>query len=421
MGFKRFVTGLCLGFILSLSIACSERVFLSEPAVVQPQAAAVDSDPSMAREGAAPEANAASLPAETKAIVESVAGGMANPPRKDVRLVVISDLNGAYGSTDYDPEVDKAVQLLPFWKPDLVVCSGDMVAGQDLTLTPEQLDAMWQAFDDHVAAPLRDQGIPYGFTIGNHDASSATGVNNTFLFKQERDRASSYWNAPKHDPGVEFIDRFDFPFFYTFKYGDIFFMAWDGSSSRIPEDKLAWVEKSLASETAQQAKARILLGHLPLYSVAVGRDQPGEVMENADQLREMLERYDVHTYISGHHHAYYPGHRGNLQFLHMGILGSGPRPLIDSDLPPWKALTVVDIDFEDPELTTYTTYDMETLGTIEYDDLPRFLAGHNGMVLRRDVEYEDLSAEEKSVCEQRLGNALCVGQLQFPWPRTYAA
>jgi hypothetical protein len=64
---------------------------------------------------------------------------------------------------------------------------------------------------------------------------------------------------------------------------------------------------------------------------------------------------------------------------------------------------------------------MQTMGTIEYEDLPRFLAGHNGIVLRRDVEYEDLSAEEKSFCEQRLGKALCVGQLQFPWPQTYAA
>jgi hypothetical protein len=423
MGFKRFLTGLCLGLILSLTIACSEQVFLSEPAAfTPPQETAASIEPVTAREGSAPAAAlTAELPPETQAIVDNVAGGMVNPPRQNVRLVVISDLNSAYGSTAYDPEIDKAIQLLPFWQPDLVVCSGDMVAGQKLTLTTSQLEAMWQAFDQHVAAPLREQNIPYGFTMGNHDASSATGVNNAFLFKQERDQASSYWNDPSHDPGLEFIDRSDYPFFYTFKYNDIFFMAWDGSSSHIPPDKLAWVETALASEAAQQAKARMLLGHLPLYAVAVGRNQPGEVMDNADQLQAMLEGYNVHTYISGHHHAYYPGHRGKLQFLHTGILGSGPRPLINSDLPPRKALTVVDIDFEDPDLTTYTTYDMQTLRTVEFEELPRFITGHNGIVLRRDVDYEDLSAEEKSLCEQRLGQALCVGQLQFPWPRTYAA
>jgi hypothetical protein len=160
---------------------------------------------------------------------------------------------------------------------------------------------------------------------------------------------------------------------------------------------------------------------LPLYAVAVGRDEPGEVMDNADQLRAMLERYNVHTYISGHHHAYYPGHRGNLQLLHAGILGAGPRPLIDSQLPPWKVLTVIDVDFNDPDLTTYTTYDMQTLRTIEYEELPRFLAGHNGLVLRRDISYAELAPDEKSFCEQRLGKALCTGHLPFPRPKTYAA
>jgi 3',5'-cyclic AMP phosphodiesterase CpdA len=372
-----------------------------------------------AREGSAPVAP--QLSPEAQAILADVPGGLVSPPRKDVRLAVISDLNSAYGSTDYDPEVDKAIALLPFWQPDLVVCSGDMIAGQSPALTPEQIKAMWQAFDDHVAAPLRQQNLPFGFTVGNHDASSATGVHNQFLFQQERDLAAAYWAELDHAPGVTFIDRTDFPFFYTFEQQGIFFMAWDGSSSRIPPEKLAWVEQALASDTAQQAKARILLSHLPLYAVAVGRDGPGEVLENADQLRVMLERYNVHTYISGHHHAYYPGHRGQLQLLHTGILGSGPRPLIDSRLPPWKVITVVDIAFDDPNLTTYTTYDIQTLRRIEYEELPRFIAGHNGIVLRRDITYDELAPDEKSFCEQRLGKGLCTGTLPFPRPKTYAA
>ncbi|MGB6016365.1 MAG: metallophosphoesterase, partial [Nodosilinea sp.] len=385
MGYQRFVTGLCLGLVLSVSIACSQRVLLSESAVpTPPDAVAEEISPDQAREGT-PVAAESSAPAtsELSAVAQewiaSAPGGMVNPSRKDVRLVAISDLNGAYGSTDYDAEVDKAIALLPYWQPDLVVCGGDMVAGQNPALTPEQINAMWQAFDDHVAAPLRQQNVPFGFTVGNHDASSARGVHDQFLFQQERDLASAYWANPAHSPGVTFIDRTDFPFFYTFEQQGIFYMAWDGSSSRIPADKLAWVEQALASDAAQQAKARILLSHLPLYGVAVGRDEPGEVMENADQLRAMLERYNVHTYISGHHHAYYPGHRGQLQLLHTGILGSGPRPLIDSRLPAWKVLTVIDVDFNDPELTTYTTYDIQTLRTIEYSALPRFLAGHNGV------------------------------------------
>ena len=111
-----------------------------------------------------------------------------------------------------------------------------------------------------------------------------------------------------------------------------------------------------------------------------------EVMANADQLRAMLERHQVHTYISGHQHAYYPGHKGKLQLLYTGILGSGARSFIGSKLPPQKTLTIVDINFASPELTTYTTYDIQTLELIELEQLPKFIKGHNGMVLRRDIE-----------------------------------
>ena len=101
--------------------------------------------------------------------------------------------------------------------------------------------------------------------------------------------------------------------------------------------------------------------------------------------------------------------RGKLQLLHAGILGSGPRPLIDSQLPTRKVVTILDVDFNNPELTTYTSYDMATLKTIDSIDLPRFLVGHNGLVLRRDVAYGDLSPAEKATCVERLGQSLCQG------------
>lgn len=346
------------------------------------------------------------LPSETQ-VVDVNSNKIYSPSRSDVRLVVVSDLNGAYGATDYDLEVDKAIALLPFWQPDLVLCSGDMVAGQKPSLTEEQLNAMWLAFDEHIGIPLRQYDIPYGFTIGNHDASAAKSPSGDFLFERERNVASDYWNDPKHDPGLEFVDRYEFPFYYTFKFDDVFFLVWDGSSSKIPQDKLDWVEQALQSPAAQSAKLKIVLGHLPLYAIAVGRDLPGEVMDNAEQLRKMLERHQVHTYISGHQHAYYPAYKGELQLLHAGILGSGPRQFIDSELPPRKTLTVIDINYGNPDLTTYTTYDMQTLELIQYEELPRFITGHNGMVLRRDIAPEDLTNSKRASCESRLNAELC--------------
>jgi hypothetical protein len=139
-----------------------------------------------------------------------------------------------------------------------------------------------------------------------------------------------------------------------------------------------------------------VIGHLPLYAVAVGRDKPGEVLDRPEQLRSLLERYRVHTYISGHHHAYYPGHRGKLELLHAGALGGGPRRLLNSDLPPQKTLTIVDINLN-RETTTYTTYDMATLKVVDQRQLPRLIVGHNGTVLRRDITEQDLTAAERSL------------------------
>ncbi len=327
------------------------------------------------------------LPPATQAIVKRAgAKGLFQPERGDVRLIAISDLNSAYGSVDYEPEVATGIQLLPFWQPDLVLCSGDMIAGQDPTLPDVRFQEMWAAFDRVVAAPLRQAKVPFGFTVGNHDASSALGAQGQFLFQRERDATAAYWQNPAHNPGLTLLDQTHYPFYYTFQFQDIFVLVWDASSNTIPADQLAWVEQTLASPAAQAAKLRLVMGHLPLYAVSSRRNNFGDILNNADQLRALLEKYNVHTYISGHHHAYYPGHLGNLQLLHVGILGSGPRYYIGSDLPPRKSLTVIDVKFDNPALTTYTTYDLQTLQVVQPDTLPRAIAGVNGTILRRDVK-----------------------------------
>jgi Calcineurin-like phosphoesterase len=306
------------------------------------------------------------------------------PQRGDVRLLVISDLNSAYGSTEYEEEVHLAIKMIPFWQPDLILCSGDMIAGQKSTLTTQQIRGMWKAFDSQIAQPIRDFKIPFGFTIGNHDASGAIS-NNQFTFSQERDLAVEYWHNPSHNTGIKFVDRTFFPFYYTFEQQGIFFLVWDGSTNRIPNDKLPWVEKNLSSKIAQQAKMRIIIGHLPLYAVAKGRDKTGEVLNNPEQLTALLKKYNVHTYISGHQHAYYPAHKEDLQLLHTGALGSGPRQLLNTNIPPKKTITIIDVNFDEDNLTKYTTYNLKNFNLINHQELPRFIEGHNGIVYRRDV------------------------------------
>ncbi|MGQ9836876.1 MAG: metallophosphoesterase family protein [Cyanobacteriota bacterium] len=346
------------------------------------------------------------VPTATGVAHPDAPNGLFIPPRRDLRLLVISDMNAVYGSVEYDPEVDRGIGLIPYFQPDIVLGGGDMVAGQDPRLSEERIRAMWAAFDRHVAGPIRAAKLPYGFTLGNHDASCARSTRGGFLFQKERDLAREFWNDPAHDPGLTFVDRGDFPFYYTFEKDDVFYLAWDATCNFIPPEQMAWAEAALASERAQAAKLRIVIGHLPLYAITVGRNDPGEVLLEADAKRALLEKYRVHTYISGHHHGYYPGHKGKLQLLHCGILGSGPRPLLDSPLPPRKTITLVDIDFATPDITHYTTYDMRDLSVVDQAELPRFITGHNGLVLRRDVNWDALSPEEIATCQSRIGS-LC--------------
>ena len=310
--------------------------------------------------------------------------GLYAPVRGDVRIILISDLNSAYGSTDYIDQVKRAIAFVPDWEPDLVLCSGDMVAAQDTALTTTQIAAMWQGFDKYIAAPIRQAKLPFGFTIGNHDASGSLS-SGQYAFESDRNAATKYWNDPKHDPNLNFVDRAGFPFYYSFSQNDIFFLIWDASTANIPSEQLKWAEKSLASEVAQKSKLRIAIGHLPLYAVAKGRDTAGNYLDNAENLRALLEKYNVHTYISGHHHAYYPAHKGKLELLHAGVLGDGPRRLLSGNLTPSRTVTAIDIKLATAE-TIYTTYDMDTLKVVDQSTLPRFIDAPNGRITRRDIK-----------------------------------
>ena len=310
--------------------------------------------------------------------------GLYAPARGDMRIVVISDLNSAYGSTDYIDQVKQAIAFLPDWEPDLVLCGGDMVAGQSNDLNDGEIAAMWQGFEKYIGAPIRKAKLPFGFTIGNHDGSGSV-YNGKFSFERDRNVAKKYWNDPKHNPNLNFVDRSEFPFYYTFQQDDIFCLVWDASTATISPEQLQWAEKSLSSEVAQKAKLRIAIGHLPLYAVAKGRETGGNYLNEADRLRSLLEKYNVHTYISGHHHAYYPAHKGKLELLHAGVLGDGPRRLLSGDLAPNRTVTVIDIKLETSE-TIYTTYDMDTLKVVDQSTLPRYIDAPNGRITRRDIE-----------------------------------
>jgi hypothetical protein len=213
------------------------------------------------------------------------------PPRADLRLALISDLNAGYGSTSYTAEVDRAIALIPSLRPDLVLCAGDMVAGQKTSLTTTQLTAMWAAFERRILSPLRRAGLPFAPTVGNHDAL-ASRAGGSYLFECERQEAARFWRRRQ--------------------------------SSRWPLLR-------------GRQRLSVLLFHSAGRPVPAGLGRllgAGAVLAGAEALRQLMERHDVAAYISGHQHAYYPARLGQLDLFNLGATGSGPRPLLQGGCRP---------------------------------------------------------------------------------------
>jgi len=297
---------------------------------------------------------------------------------KSMKIVLMSDLNESYGSTHYGEFVDSTLAYVAQWQPDLVLFAGDMIAGQSLQLSESDLQAMWAGFDDAIGEPMRDLSIPFAFTLGNHDGSKSGN------FDHERDLAKSYWSTRM--PDLNYVSNDHFPFYYSFSHGDIFVISWDASGHIVSDEEIDWIQQQLTRDEAKNASLRLMLGHLPLYAVAEGRNRRGEVLKDADRLFEMMTDHNVDYYFSGHHHAWYPAEKDGLRMIHSGAQGSGPRPLIGSDLPPRRTITLLERETGDTNFMI-TTLDMHNnMEIILPDELPPSIDGINGRIERYDYD-----------------------------------
>jgi Icc-related predicted phosphoesterase len=310
------------------------------------------------------------------------------PLRGDVRIAVISDLNSGLGAADYEWQVDSIIQRIPrLWQPDLVISGGDMVAGMGINDTVH-LQKMWDGFDKHIAQPLRHSNIPFAFTLGNHDGPRSHPVERNFTRK--------YWNKPENKSGLNFVDATHFPNYYSFLKDEIFIVSWEASSSEITAENLGWMKDQFNTAEAKNAKLRVVMGHMPLYSSAQERDSKGNVLDNPEKLRKLLEENNVHTYVSGHQHAYYPARRGALELLNTGAAGSGERSWLTMDKKPVNTVTIMDIFYE-KDTIVYSTYVIKEknaadMQMFDQKELPSAMFGVNGHMLRRDIPVSGSAA-----------------------------
>jgi hypothetical protein len=245
----------------------------------------------------------------------------ANTQRPDftLRVAVISDLNARYGSSDYGKAVDDAIQRLLQLKPDLVLCTGDMIAGQrpQPLLQRQQLQAMWQAFHRKVSDPLAKAGIPLLVTPGNHDASIYP------KFQLERTLFAEQWGPRK--PKLDFVDDAQYPFRYAFAQDQVLFIALDVTRpGQLDAQQRTWLKRLLQTK-GKDYRHRVAFSHLPIWPFTQQRER--EISADT-RLEQLLKAHGVETYLSGHHHGFFPGFREGIRHIGQACLGSGSRRLI---------------------------------------------------------------------------------------------
>lgn len=250
-----------------------------------------------------------------------------NAPSR-LRVAVVSDLNGGYGSRNYGEAVHGAVARILQLSPDLVLSTGDMVAGQRGGL---DYRGMWASFHAAVSDRLASADIPFAVSPGNHDASGYP------PYAHERAVFAEEWRLRR--PELAFQDGSQFPLRYSFTAGPALFVALDATTvGPLDAEQMEWLDRQL--ELGAHQRVKIVFGHVPLYPFAEGRRS--EYLGDGT-LEELLVRHDVSLFLSGHHHAYYPGRRGPLRLVSMACLGGGARPLIGEREPSARSILVLEI------------------------------------------------------------------------------
>ncbi|MDP4536653.1 metallophosphoesterase [Alkalimonas collagenimarina] len=259
-----------------------------------------------------------------------------------VRIAIVGDINGAYGSTDYPALSYQLLDAVIQQQPDIILSVGDVVAGQKRSLTPGQLASMWQAFDEKMLQPMINQQSVWIPVIGNHDGSKAFNRLGKRLFAQERQLAERFWQSKRpSSPNLTWLDDAHYPYYFSLLWQDIAIIVIDASGAELSETEIQWLTTTLQSPAVQQARHRLVSGHLPLISIAEGRMAPGERLQDTESLIALFNRYQVDWYISGHQHAFYQAKIGKLGLLMAA--GIPARPIL-TEANSYHVFSMIQID-----------------------------------------------------------------------------
>lgn len=323
-------------------------------------------------------------PEDTGILSENSEEVAKEPPLDDVtvepdekpllRLVIVSDMNGRYGSDQYDTEVVQGIDMIIADRPDIVINAGDMVAGQKSKLDYRK---MWRGFHSVVTERLKEAGILMAQVVGNHDGSAYS------RYVNEREIYIDEWNQRK--PELDYVDDSHYPLYYSFKLNDIFFVALDASTLEpMDDEQYVWLEQQLSNNPTSHRP--VVFGHVPLFPITTIK--PTEILRDS-RLPDLYAKYHVQLVMTGHQQAYFPAALKGVVYVHAGALGGGPRPVRQNDGIAPKTLTFVNL-YDDHSPYIDTKVINGTNGEkFNHNLLPTYIMFGNNILPRVDVSMED--------------------------------
>lgn len=226
-----------------------------------------------------------------------------------VRFNAFADMNVNTDGT-YSSHTQAIVQRMTSSNPAVILGLGDYIDGESKTLSESTYIKMWQAFKKKVVTPIESARIPFLPSPGNHDA----------YYSHERELYREFWNTYK--ASIDYVNDRNFPFYYSFMKDGVFFVSLDDANYSKLSDRTAqlnWLKEQLSSARAQSARARVVYGHIPLYSIVSTSANSSTVYENgvlkserrtngSFTLEAILLSHRVDLVLFAHSHGFYPGH-----------------------------------------------------------------------------------------------------------------
>jgi hypothetical protein len=96
----------------------------------------------------------------------------------------------------------------------------------------------------------------------------------------------------------------------------------------------------------------------------------------------------VDLYLSGHHHAFYPGHKDGIHLVSQACAGAGPRRLIGSDQRSPRAFTLIEIDGTQLRLAALKEPDFTQ--RVDWRTLPERIHSQAAELIRADLVKDRL-------------------------------